>query len=73
MRKLLNQEQENWLYGNYAHKTNKELASELTNMIKYENEKLAKKLKDVLKDVTDAAVKKSIQKNMMPLKIMIGL
>lgn len=73
MRKLLNQEQENWLYGNYAHKTNKELASELSHMIKDENEKTAKKLKEVLKDITDAAVKKSIQKYIAWLAMFNGI
>ena len=34
MRKLLNNEQENWLYANYPDKTNKELADILTEMVR---------------------------------------
>ena len=37
MRKLLNNEQENWLYANYPNKTNRELAEKLTEMVKKEN------------------------------------
>lgn len=73
MKKILNYEQENWLYANYPDKTNKELAEELTRMIRSENQKQLKKLEGILKGVTDVEVKKIIEKKISDIIIFRGV
>jgi len=67
MRKILNGEQENWLYANYSDKTNKELAEELTAMVKAENQKHAKRLSGLLEGITDPAIQKAVKRNIASL------
>ena len=64
----LNPEQENWLFMNYANKTNKELADELSEMVKKKNEKQLVRLNQLLNEDFDPRVKKQIQKNIENIK-----
>ena len=64
----LNPEQENWLFMNYANKTNKELAEELSEMVKKKNEKQLVRLNQLLNEDFDPCIKKQIQKNIENIK-----
>lgn len=68
MIKFLNVEQENWLYLNYSHKTNEELAVSLTDMVKKENAKNITRMEALLLNVTDAHVRRDIRRNLERLK-----
>lgn len=63
MRKILNGEQENWLYMNYPYKSNKDLAEELSAMVREEYEKEAKRLSGLLDSITDNAIRKIVKRN----------
>lgn len=69
MRKILNAEQENWLYQNYSDMPNKQLAAELTAMVKAENEKQIKRLTDMLPQITDAHTLRAIKRNIGSLSL----
>lgn len=66
--KRLSPEQENWLFMNYANKTNKELAEELSEIVKNKNERQLVRLKEILKEDFDPFVKKQILMDIETLK-----
>lgn len=57
----VNEEHRNWLYANYANKSNEELASLLTEMVREENEKEVQHLKGQLEFVTQPGLRKRIE------------
>lgn len=73
MRKILNGEQENWLYVNYPDKTNEELAKELTAIVKKENIKQADRLKALLDGITDPATEKAARSKIASLLMFEGV
>lgn len=57
-KKKLTSEQENWLFLNFPNKTNKELAEELTEMVRNENQKKLTRLNHFLMEDLDETTKK---------------
>lgn len=73
MRKLLNNEQENWLYANYPDKTNKELADILTEMVRQENLRQIERLEGVLRGLTDKVLINEIKKRIASYNMFRGI
>lgn len=69
MRKILNEAHENWLYENYRDFSNEYLAEKLTEMVRADNKKDIERLTALLPNVTDARIKKEIERNLASLKM----
>lgn len=60
-RSYLTTKEEQWLYNNYSSKSNQELAEILTGMVEKNNEQRIARLEEIMKDVTQMPVIRSIQ------------
>ena len=71
-KKLLNAAQEEWLMNNYHSKSNKELAEELSEMVRIENMKTINRLERLLPDVTYMPTRKSVEHQLEQMKSFEG-
>jgi len=67
-KKLLTDEMLTWLYSSYPSMTNEQLAKELSQMIKKENEREIPKLNALLDNVTMPSIRQSIEKEIIRRK-----
>ncbi len=72
-RKKLSPELENWLFLNYADKTNQELADDLSNMIKKENKKQLERLKHLLEEDFSEVAKHAIERKIASIEKFSGI
>ena len=71
-KKLLNAVQEKWLMDNYHSKSNKDLADELSEMVRIENKKTIDRLEKLLPDVTYMPTRKSVEHQIEKMKSFQG-
>lgn len=69
MRKILNEAHENWLYENYRDYSNEYLAEKLTEMVRADNKKEINRLDALLPNVTDARIRKGLERHLASLKM----
>ena len=69
----LTSEQENWLFLHFPDKTNKELAEELTAMIRKENEKQLARLKRLLEEDFSEGARKVILRKIAAIEKFTGV
>ena len=73
MRKFLNEELENWLYTNYPYMTNQQLADELTKKVTAVNQKEVKRLNDILCNIKNPTIEKTVKMHIANLLMFKGI
>lgn len=71
--KVLNSEQQNWLFTHFSEMTNRELAENLSEMVKKDNEKQLARLKQLLDESFSEGAKKVIIKKIHTLEKFTGI
>ena len=69
----LTPQQENWLYLHFSDKTNRELAEELTEMIRKDNQKQLARLNHLLEEDFSESAKKIILRKIKALEKFKGI